>query len=533
MGHEVGGTVREATFAVLRELGLTTLFSNPGSTEIDLLGDLPGDFTFVLGLHESAVVGMASGFALGRGAPALAIVHTTAGLGNAVSALATARANRAPLVVLVGQQDRRHSAFEPFLTGRLAGLAGDYPVWVDEPPAAQAVPAALARAFHEAQTGLGPALVIVPMNDWSAPATDGDERAAPRRVLRAAQADPAAVAEVAALVDGAQAPALVAGAGIDDERAWAAVVGLVDRLQCPVFQEAFSGGAGFPQDHPLFAGHLPAGRAALRATLRPHDVVLVVGGAALKQYIYEPGPLVEPGTRVAVVTADPSEAHRSAAEVVLLAPVAGACEQLAEALSQRPQAQPAADWRPATPAAVGDTDAPTTSHVLHMLAQRLTADTILIEESPSARPELIDRIVIRGPRTFLSPAMGGLGFALPAAIGLRMAQPQRPVVAVVGDGSSIYAIQSLWSAAHYGVGAVFVILANGGYSVMDELARGRSQSAPWPGFGKLDVAAISRGFGCEARRIETHGELTAALDEVVASLSTRATPLLLEIAVAR
>ncbi len=123
-------TVREATFDVFRRYGLTTLFANPGSTEIPFLTGLPDDLHFVLGLHESSVVGMATGWAIGRGEPSLAILHTTAGLGNAVGALATARVNRAAVVVLVGQQDRRHLALQPFLAGRLDGLAGEYPVSV-------------------------------------------------------------------------------------------------------------------------------------------------------------------------------------------------------------------------------------------------------------------------------------------------------------------------------------------------------------------------------------------------------------------
>jgi benzoylformate decarboxylase len=126
-------TVRTATFDVLRRLELTTIFSNPGSTEVPFLAGLPGDIRFVLALHEGPVVALATGYAIGRGEPALALLHTTAGLGNAVGAIATARVNCAPLVIIVGQQDRRHLVFEPFLTGRIAGLAGDYPVWVDQP----------------------------------------------------------------------------------------------------------------------------------------------------------------------------------------------------------------------------------------------------------------------------------------------------------------------------------------------------------------------------------------------------------------
>lgn len=524
------GTVRDAAFDVLRRVGLTTIFSNPGSTEIDLLVGLPADFRFVLGLHESSVVGMACGWALAREEPALVNVHTTAGLGNAVSALATARVNRAPLVVLVGQQDRRHLAYEPFLTGRLTQLAGDYPVWVNEPPTPQDVPAALARAWHEASTGRGPALVIVPMDDWGAPASAHDELAAPARLLRASQADPAAVAELAALLDAARSPALVVGAGADDPRSWAALVALAQRLQCPVWQESFGARAGFPQDHPLFAGHLPPGRSKLREALRGADVVLTVGTAALRQYGFEPGPLVEPGTRVAVITADPDEAQRSVAELALLAPVAHACELLAHAVAPRPPATHAQGRRPPAPLAPSG-GVLQAGHVLAALAQRLPPDTILLEESPSSRPELHARLAAREPLGFLSAAMGGLGFAIPAAIGLRMALPTRPVVAVVGDGSSVYSIQGLWSAAHYGVGAVFIIMANGRYAVMDQLARSRPGEAPWPAFEHVDIAAISRGFGCDAVHIETHDDLITVLDELIDTLHSRDRPLLLEIAV--
>ena len=149
-------TVRDATFDVLRERGLTTIFANPGSTEIQLLSGLPADLRFVLALHEASVVGLA----LATNEPALAILHTTAGLGNAVAALATARVNRAPLVVIVGQQDRRHLATQPFLAGRLEGLAGEYPVSAEQPVRAQDVPGAISRAYHAARTHRGPALVM-------------------------------------------------------------------------------------------------------------------------------------------------------------------------------------------------------------------------------------------------------------------------------------------------------------------------------------------------------------------------------------
>src|SRR5205085_7074008 len=138
-------------FEVMRRLGLTTIFGNPGSTEVPFLTDLPSDLRFVLALHEGSVVGIASGYAIARGEPAFVNLHTAPGLGNAVNALANARDCRAPLVVVVGQQDRRQIAFAPFLTGRaLERLAGEYPVWSSLPVRPQDVPGAIARAYHEA-----------------------------------------------------------------------------------------------------------------------------------------------------------------------------------------------------------------------------------------------------------------------------------------------------------------------------------------------------------------------------------------------
>jgi benzoylformate decarboxylase len=527
-----GRTVRELAFEVMREHGLTTVFANPGSTEVPFLGALPEDMRFVLGLHEGSVVGMATGWAIARRAAAFALLHTTAGLGNAVAAVATARANRAPLVVLVGQQDRRHLAQEPFLAGRLEGLAGDYPVWVDQPVRAEDVPGALARARHEAESAGGPALVIVPMDDWLAPVPDDLEVAAPVRTLRGRAADSDAVARLAALLEEARAPALVVGAGADSPEAWDALVALAERLGCPVWQESFGARAGFPQDHTQFAGHLPFGRARLRETLAEHDAVLAVGAPVFRQYPYEPGPLTAEGTRVALVTEDPAEAHRSPVELAVVAAPAAVCAALAETLSQRPA--PAAPFmpRPASAPPPGPGEPLRAANVLSAMAERLAPDTVVIEEAPSNRPELHARLPARRPLGFLSAAMGGLGFALPAAIGIRMALPRRPVVAVVGDGASMFAIQSLWSAARYGVGALFVVLANGGYAVMDRLAEQQGEAAPWPGFGTIDIAAIARAQGCAASRLESHDELVAALDEVVPQLGARDEPLLLEVVVA-
>jgi benzoylformate decarboxylase len=508
------------------------MFSNPGSTEVPFLAGLPDDIRFVLGLHEGPVVGLATGYALGRGEPALALLHTTAGLGNAVGAIATARVNRAPIVVIVGQQDRRHLVFEPFLTGRLAGLAGDYPVWVDQPVRAPDVPGAIDRAWHEAVTHRGPAIVIVPMDDWLAAVDEDREDAAAGTVVRAAAAGPDAVDELVGFLGEAASPALVVGAGADDGATWDALVQLAETLVAPVFQESFGARAGFPQDHRLFAGFLPADRPRLREKLAPYDRILVVGAPVFRQSPYAPGGFTERPTPMALITDDPDEAHRSPADLVVLAPPGPVCVELAAALPALEREPPQQFRPPPAPDLPAQGEPLRASHVLAALAKRLARDAVVVEEAPVDRPELHERLPAREPLGFLSAAMGGLGFGLAGATGVRMARPDRPVVAVVGDGSSLYGIQALWTAAHERVGVLFVILSNGGYAIMDRLAERHGANGPWPGFAEVDVAAIARGFGCPARSIATHEELTSALDEVVPTLATREEPLLLDVAIA-
>jgi benzoylformate decarboxylase len=528
MTDETGRTVRDAAFDVLRRLDLTTMFANPGSTEVSLLAGLPEDLRFVLALHEGSVIGMAAGYALGRGKPALALVHSMPGLGNAVAAIATARNNRAPLVVIVGQQDRRHLALDPFLAGRLDGLAGNYPVWTDQPIRAQDVPGAIVRAYHEAETHRGPAIVIVPMDDWLAPAPDEHEIFGPARVLRSTAADPAAVDELAAFLADARNPVLVAGAGNDTPEGWAALVALADKLGAPVWQEPFGAQAGFPQDHPRFAGHLSSARTRLRATLADHDAVLVVGTTVLRQYPYDEGPLFNEGTRVAVISQDPEEVHRSPADLAVFGDPPATVAALADAIDQREAG--AGSGPPPPPAVPAGDGGLTAGQALAALGARLPRDTVIVEESPTSRLQINAHIPARESLGFVS-ATGLLGFGMPASIGLRMALAPRPVVAIIGDGASLYQIQSVWSAQRYHVGTIFVVMVNGGYAIMDRLAERHGKAGPWPAVDDVDVGGLARSLGCDTMRVGDHDALQAALDELTEGLAERQSPLLLEIVV--
>jgi benzoylformate decarboxylase len=523
-------TVRDETFTVLRRLGMTRLFGNPGSTEIPFLTNFPDDLEFVLGLHEGAVVGMASGYALGTGRPALVNLHTAAGLGNAVNAIVCARDNRVPLVILVGQQDRRQLSLGPFLTGRnLERLAGDYPVWSTQPAHATEVPGAIARAYHEAAVRRGPALVVVPMGDWEEPVGDGwAGPAAPDRLLHAPTVATESVAELAELVGGASSPALVVGSGLDTSEGWAGAVSLAERLACPVWQDTFSSRAGFPQNHPQFAGHLPWGRSELRSLFSAHDLVLAVGTPAFRLYLYEPGRLTAPSTRVAVVGDDSDEVLRSPCDLALLAPPAAVCAQLATLVPQRTGAVRPIE-RPDAPAPPAAGEPLRAAHVVAALAERLAEDTILVEEAPSTRPEILSRIAIRTPLGFVAVANGALGFGLAASVGLRMTHPRRPVLGLLGDGSSMYSIQTLWTAAHYGVGVAFVVLGNGRYAVLDELAKGQGAPGAWPTFDAVELATVAAGMGCPSKLVVTHDELVSAFEEVLPTLRERTQPVLIDV----
>ncbi|MFZ0043352.1 MAG: thiamine pyrophosphate-dependent enzyme, partial [Solirubrobacteraceae bacterium] len=164
------------------------------------------------------------------------------------------------------------------------------------------------------------------------------------------------------------------------------------------------------------------------------------------------------------------------------------------------------------------------------LADRLAPDTVLVEETPSSQPELYQRIAVRSPGGFVASGNGGLGFGVAGSIGLRMGDTSRPVVGVIGDGSSMYAVQALWSAAKYEVGVLLIVMANGRYAVMDALARANDTPAAWPGFGSIDIAGMARCLGCPATNVTTHEQLIETLDEVLPGLAERQEPLLVEVA---
>ena len=265
-------TVREASYELLRAHGLTTVFGNPGSTELPFLAGFPDDFRYVLGLQEAVVVGMADGHAQATGRPALVNLHTAPGVGNAMGAIFNAFENKSPLVITAGQQVRAMMTMEALLTDPgPTVLPRPFVKWSYEPPRAQDVPAALARAFHLAQLPpCGPVFVSVPMDDWSAEADEPAARQVTGRVTTGrAGPDPAALRELAGRLENASNPLLVAGPDVDAAGGWEAAVALAERCRLPVWAPPASGSGriGFPEGHPSFQGLLPPAIGPLAQTL--------------------------------------------------------------------------------------------------------------------------------------------------------------------------------------------------------------------------------------------------------------------------
>ena len=500
-------TVREATFDLLRRLGMTTVFGNPGSTELPFLKDFPEDFRYVLGLQEATVLGMAEGFAQGEGRAALVNLHTAPGLGNAMGAMITAWHNRTPLVVTAGQQDRRHRATEPLLTGELVELARPYVKRSFEPVRAADVPGEIRRAYNTAmQHPLGPVFLSVPMDDW-------DEEAEPLEdhdVVHSTAPDPDGLERFARHLAEAQNPAIVAGAGVDRAGAFEDAVELAEKLAAPVWQDPVSPLAGFPQDHALFQGHLPPAQKAVAETLSGNDVVLVLGAPVFLYYPYAPGPTVMEGTRILHVSEDPDEAARAAAGESLVGDVGLAIQVLTKLLPETDRQPPAAQEPPPAP----EPETPiSVEYLMHTLVGVLPEDVVVFDETASSMAKLHRYVRVNRPGGYHTSAAGGLGFCMPGSVGFKLAVPERPVVCVVGDGSSMYSVQALWSAARYGADVAFIVVNNRGYSILKGFrdALGAGDTVPGLDVEGIDFAGVARGLGVEGEPVEKDEDLLPAL----------------------
>ena len=512
-------TAREASFELFREHGMTTMFGNPGSTELPMLAEFPEDFRYVLGLQEAAVVGMADGYAQASGNVTHVNLHTAPGVGNAMGAIFNAQANKSPLLVTAGQQVRAQITLQANLTNRdAARVPHPFVKWSFEAPRAEDVPLALARGIHLAATPpQGPAFVSVPMDDWNRQVQDEETKLiAARRVQARAGADPDAVASLARRLEAAESPVMVAGPDIDAAGAWDDAVALAERQKLPVFASPAPGGGrlGFPEGHPLFQGILPPAIGPVTETLKGRDMILVVGSSVFPYYPYIPGPALPEGAELVEITSDPDEAARAPMGDAIVADVGLTLRALLGEVGEADRAEPTP--LPA-PSPGEETDPMTPTLVHHTLAGLFPDEGIVVLESPSSTLALRNQLRISRPGSYFFGAGGGLGFGLAAAIGVQLAQPDRPVVCVLGEGSAQYAISGLWTAVAYEVPVTFLVLRNSEYALLKWFADVEEvRGAPGLDLPAVNTAEIAAGYGVASRRIEggrdeLHGALASAL----------------------
>ncbi|MGB6245953.1 benzoylformate decarboxylase [Gordonia sp. (in: high G+C Gram-positive bacteria)] len=518
-------TVREATYQLLRDLGLTTIFGNPGSTEETFLQNFPDDFRFVLGLHEASVVAAADGYAQAMRSPALVNVHTAAGAANAMGTLLSAAQNRTPLIVTAGQQTREMLLLDPWLANAEPHtILKPYVKWAYQPVRPQDVPGAFMRAYATAlQPPAGPVFLSLPLDDWDASCP---EPAAVRSVASRVGPDPARLAEFAGALATARHPALVLGSDVARGDGWREAVALAERLGAPVWAAPSSERPPFPEDHPLYAGGLPFAQGLLSERLIGHDLIIVIGAPVFRYYPWVPGRYIPEGARLLHITSDPDESARAPVGDSLVGDAVLAIETLTTMVPARStqaatvvrQGHGMAPHPPIEPE-IDDPvdDAEMSARALFRVLRRAAPDdTVLVEESPSNLADLHAEWPITEPDSFYTFASGALGWDLPASVGIALAERDsgrgRPVLAVIGDGSMQYSVQALYTAVRQELPVVVVVPTNGEYAILK--AFGKLEDSP--GVPGLDIPGISpallaQGYGAVGVVARTPAEVRAAL----------------------
>lgn len=519
--------VRNTCYQILRQQGMCTVFGNPGSNELPFLKEFPEDFQYVLGLHEGAVVSMADGYALASGRPTMVNLHAAAGTGNAMGALTNAVYSHTPIVVTAGQQARNLIGTESMLTNVDATLLPKPLVkWSYEPPQAADLPRALSQAIHLAnQPAKGPVYLSIPYDDWDQPAEANMQHLVGRTVQTAGHLSAVQLESLVKRFSEAKKPVLILGPGVDAAKANAAAVQLAECLGCPVWVAPSESRCPFPTRHACFRGILPISAKGIHDCLEEHDLILVAGAPVFRYHQNIPGPYLPEGAALIHLTDDPAEAARAPMGEAWVVDLLPTLEELAKKMPLVARVLP-------EPLAIPDRGQDEASrmrpeNVFYQLNRLAPEDAIYVKEATATKTEFWQQIEMKHPGSYYFPAAGGLGFGLPAAVGIQLAQPQRQVIAVIGDGSANYGITGLWTAAQYQVPVVFIILKNGTYGALRGFAKLMgAEDAPGLDVPGLDFCALAEGYGVEAASATNSTEFEAALQLAL----SESRPFLIEVA---
>ncbi len=545
----------EAFLELLHRAGVTHLFGNPGTTELPLNDALARDrrVRYVLGLHECPVVAAADGYAMASGRLAVVNLHTSCGLGNAMGMLVNAKAAGSPLLVTAGQQDTRHVFEEPVLAGPLVEMARPLVKYAAEVSRVEDLPNATRRAIQAALTPpTGPVFLSLPLDVQSALA-DSLDLSPPWPADRHVRPARTPLQQAATLLANATNPVILAGSRVTESGGCRELISLAETLGAPVFNEQNSSRGRFPipTDHPLYAGPVPLWNPDISAALAGYDVAVVVGMNLLRLYIrQEPIRPLPPGLRLIHLDSDPAEIGKNyPVEVGLFGdPKAGLAELVYE-IDRRltPDAAAAAAERGRAhgtrlAAARGVFQATVDgwlaarslkgSAVMGAIARVLPADAAVVEECPTTHGNVLERLgAVRDPAGYFGHRGWALGWGVGCALGVKLAWPDRPVLAVVGDGSAAFGMQGLWTAAREQLPVVFVVANNRRYHILevcgDRLGLPDLGAGPGMTLGDppIDFVGLSRALGVEAQTVTDADELS---DRVRAGLKG-SRPVLLEV----
>jgi benzoylformate decarboxylase len=545
-------TGHAAFLKLLAAEGVTHLFGNPGTTELAIMEAMSkqAEIAYVLGLQEGVVVAMADGYARASGRLAAANVHVAPGLGNAMGALFNAKFYGSPLLLTAGQQEQGHGLTEPMLYAPLVPIAQPMVKWAVDVNRAEDLPRIVHRAAKVALTPpTGPVFISLPGDilDAEAPIDFGR----PTRIDTAVRPTDAALERLADRLLQARNPVLIAAHELSSRDALAEAAELAELIGAGVWQETIPYSANFISAHPAFLGTLTRSQTQVRAALAAHDLLVCLGGEVLRMSVHHPLDALPEGMPVVQISERDWELGKNhPTEIALRADVRetlkalnallrarmteaqkeAATKRLASLVGEnwtaknvraREEALKAADLQPIDP-----------RFFMMQLAAALPADAVLVEEALTTSSSLPAHLRQRDRQGYYGLASGGIGFAVAGAVGISLALPQRPVVALIGDGSAMYSIQALWTAVHLKRPITYVIANNRGYRILKERLVSFRKTDKFVGMDlrepEIDFVRLAQSMGMPARRIVEPPEILPALQAAIAS----GTPNLLDVAVA-
>jgi benzoylformate decarboxylase len=535
--------------AALAAEGVAVVFGNPGSTELPLLDAFARQdrVRYVLGLHETSVMGMADGYAQSTGTMAVVNVHVQPGIANSLSGMINAARARVPVLVTVGQQVTGMLNEQPFLGGDVLSPAAPFAKGLWEPRRVEDLPWVLARAIRLARTPpYGPVVVSLPMDVLVSDAPDVAHT--PVGWGRAPAPEAPEIAALAARLREAEYPVVLVGDGVAHAGVARQVAALAERLGAPMLGEPWASRVSVHANHPLWSGQLPIFGAEIRERLGANDLAIAIGMPTFRLFGSSPGPTLDAATALVVIDEGPPELSAGVdpvqaieADLVVttdaLVAALGPADRRALARRDAVVARRAAARRAlrrAVPVAQGPGITP--AGFARGLAGVIGPRDNVVDESLTAGRALRTILGARAPGSWYAHRGSALGWGLPAAVGMAIAHPERRVVCTHGDGSLLFGIHALWTAARLGVRLAVIVADNGGYEILRAGMEGMTghPDGDWPGLAirdpGLDIAQIARGFGVPADVVTDTSKLAGALGRVMARAATGPAVLVVRIA---